>query len=144
MTQPMLAEAVAPVERVLPLDRSGDIALLGGLSSIAVLVSEHAHEVGQISPRAAHAIRCRLAGGATKSRPALLLDDFMAAYDCFMNQHPEVSLSFDEYVQALPWNACEASALFACACALPVSSCTQGVACWHSLAGSDRSCSLFG
>ena len=28
MTQPMLAEAVAPVERVLPLDRSGDIALL--------------------------------------------------------------------------------------------------------------------
>ena len=92
-----LAEAVALVERVLPLDRSGDIALLGGLSSIAVLVSEHAHEVGQISPRAAHAIRCRLAGGATKSRPALLLDDFMAAYDClcFMNQHPEVSLSFD-------------------------------------------------
>ena len=72
--------------------------------TISALVAEHLQAFCAISCSGADVQRRHLGPGVVEERQALLLPDVTEAFDCFLNQHPEVQISFEDFRRSLPWN----------------------------------------
>ena len=68
------------------------------------MVAEHLHAFCVISPSAADVQRRHSGPGVVEERQALLLPDVVEAFDSFLNQHPEVQISLEDFHRSLPWN----------------------------------------